>query len=235
MSLIDEPAEHRPQQRRRGAVLENALLDAAWDELVDKGYDAFTIDSVAERAQTSRAVIYRRWPTKADVVQAAIAHRGFEEQVTLPDTGSLRGDLIELMVRANRSRFQTALIMLTRLGAFYAETGSSLGQMRETFARGRAHLMDEVLERAAARGEIDLDALSPRVRWVAFDLFRHELMMTLRPVSEETIASIVDEVFLPLVRARPPAAAWCQDDEKGPAEARPSVDVRREGIEPPTR
>ena len=44
MSLMEEG---RVPQRRRGVTLENALLDAAWDELVEKGYDAFTIESVA--------------------------------------------------------------------------------------------------------------------------------------------------------------------------------------------
>ena len=63
----------RAPQRRRGAALENALLDAAWDELVEKGYDGFTIESVAERAQTARAVIYRRWATKPELMRAAIA------------------------------------------------------------------------------------------------------------------------------------------------------------------
>ena len=47
-------------QRRRGIALEEALLDAAWAELTERGYDGFTIDAVAARAGTSRAVLYRR-------------------------------------------------------------------------------------------------------------------------------------------------------------------------------
>ena len=58
-------------RRRRGATLEKALLDATWEELVEKGYDGLTIESVAERAQTARAVIYRRWPSKPELVRAA--------------------------------------------------------------------------------------------------------------------------------------------------------------------
>ena len=54
--------------------------------------------------------------------------------------------------------------------------------------------------RAVARGEADPDRLTPRVRAVAFDLFRHDLLVTAAPLNEDQIAAIVDEVFLPLVR-----------------------------------
>ena len=48
--------------------------------------------------------------------------------------------------------------------------------------------------------EIDEERLTPRIATVALDLLRHEMLMTLRPVPEETIAEIVDDIFLPLVR-----------------------------------
>jgi AcrR family transcriptional regulator len=190
-------------RRRRGAALENALLDAAWDELVHKGYDAFTIESVAERALTARAVIYRRWATKPDLVRAAIASRGLRDPVSAPDTGSLRGDLIQLVRGANRRRAPLFGILLSaRLGAFYAETGASFADLRDDFLAGRANLIDQVLDRAVERGEADPAALTPRVRSVAFDLFRHEVLMTHRAVPDEVIESIVDEIVLPLVRRR---------------------------------
>ncbi len=188
-------------QRRRGAALESALLDAAWDELVEKGYDAFTIESVAERAQTARAVIYRRWAAKPDLVRAAIAHHGFREQVSVPDTGSLRGDLIELVRGANERRAPLmGILMSARIGAFFSETGSSFADLRDEFLAGRANTADLILDRAAARGEADPAKLTPQVRSVAFDLFRHEVLMTHRPVPDDVLESIVDEIVLPLVR-----------------------------------
>lgn len=200
----DGPAARRasPAQRRRGAELENALLDAAWDELVERGYDAFTIESVAERASTSRAVVYRRWPSKPDLVMAAVAHSGQREPATaLPDTGTLRDDMVELLASANRTRAPFGIIATARLGAYYAETGRSFAQLRDTFLAGRPSTVDLLLDRAVARGEVDPARLVPRVRSVAFDLYRHELLMTLQPVPDEVIESIVDDVFLPLVRA----------------------------------
>lgn len=187
-------------QRRRGAELENALLDAAWEELVEKGYGDFTIESVADRARTSRAVIYRRWSTKPDLVRAAVTHAGGTEHMEAPDTGSLRDDMIELLRRANRSRSAIGITMALQLSGYYAETGTGLSDLRTAFMAGRSSTVDAVLDRAVERGEADPAKLTPRVRGVAFDLYRQELLMTLRPVPDDVLASIVDEVFMPLVR-----------------------------------
>ena len=64
--------EARPPTRRRGSKLEAALLQAAWDELTEAGYTAFTMEGVAARAKTSRAVLYRRWPNRPELVVAAL-------------------------------------------------------------------------------------------------------------------------------------------------------------------
>ena len=64
------------RQRRRGEELEAALLDAAWEELVEVGFAKMTMESVAARARTGVAVLYRRWTGKDDLAIAAIAHYG---------------------------------------------------------------------------------------------------------------------------------------------------------------
>jgi AcrR family transcriptional regulator len=87
----------QPKRRRRGAELEDAILRAAADELREVGYDAMTFDSVATRAETSRAVIYRRWPGKAELVAAAFENRMRNVEVVAPDTGSLEGDVRGLL------------------------------------------------------------------------------------------------------------------------------------------
>ena len=82
--------------RRRGEELEDALLTAAWQELLEVGYPKLTMENVAARAGTSKPVIYRRWPTRPKLVIAALAHNLPLEEADI-DTGSLRGDLIELV------------------------------------------------------------------------------------------------------------------------------------------
>lgn len=190
-------------RRRRGATLEKALLDATWEELVEKGYDGLTIESVAERAQTARAVIYRRWPSKPELVRAAIAHAGLNETVPVPDTGSLRGDLVEALRGASQRRApMLGLFLSARIAGFYEDTGSTLADLRGEFLAGRVSLVDSILDRAVERGEADPARLTPRVRSLAFDLVRHELLLTHRAVPDDVIVAIVDEVVLPLVVPR---------------------------------
>lgn len=198
MSLIQESDDRAPK-RRRGAKLEAALLDAAWAELVDKGFDRFTIESVAERARTSRAVVYRRWPGKGELIQAAAARAGSQEQSPVPDTGTIRGDMIELLRQASRSRSRIGVQLILQLGDYYAETGSGIAELRSAFLSGHNSAVQTVLDRAVERGEINPEKLTPRVVGVPFDLYRQELMMTLKPVPDEVAESIIDEVFLPLV------------------------------------
>jgi AcrR family transcriptional regulator len=51
-------------------------VDAGWDQLIESGYERFTIDAVAERSSSARSVLYRRWPSRLDLLKAVIRHRG---------------------------------------------------------------------------------------------------------------------------------------------------------------
>ena len=90
------------RHRRRGEELENALLDAAWEELATVGFASLTMESVAARAKTGVAVLYRRWSNKDELVLAAIDHYRRTHAVETPDTGTLRGDLLALLERLQR-------------------------------------------------------------------------------------------------------------------------------------
>lgn len=189
--------------RRRGQALEDALLDAAWNELVAVGYSRFTIEGVAARAGTSRPVIYRRWPTRPELATAAVRHHGKTERVAVPDTGSVRDDLIELLRSASASRHELAALFSVQMGEYFSETGTTMADLRAAFLgdKRQPFSIDEVLHRGVTRGEIDPAKLAPRIASLPTDLLRHELLTTLRPVPEETITEIVDDIFLPLVRA----------------------------------
>src|ERR1700721_215627 len=101
----------RTRQRRRGEELEAALLEAAWEELVEAGFARLTMESVAVRAKTGVAVLYRRWPNKDDLVLAAIQHYAVTHPVDVPDTGSLRGDMIALLGGFSSARIGFVTVM----------------------------------------------------------------------------------------------------------------------------
>jgi AcrR family transcriptional regulator len=185
--------------RRRGPELENALLDAAWDQLVSGGYAAFTFDAIAERAGTSRPVLYRRWATREALVVAAMERFFARGLRPAPDTGSFRGDVIALLTQANETRAAAAAVISVQLGTYYQESGTTPAALREHILRDRTPSMDTLVQRGIDRREITAANLTPRIIALPFDLFRQEALMTLKPVPTQTIVEIVDSIFLPLV------------------------------------
>lgn len=190
--------------RRRGEALEHALLDAAWDELTEKGYAQFTIDGVAARAGTSRPVLYRRWSDRHELLQATIKHAVGRSSLDVPDTGSLRGDVLTLMRAANNSRAELTAMLSVQLGGYFHETRTSPVELRDLlFPDQPLHAaIDTIYRRAADRGEIDAAQITERIKTLPFDLLRAELLTTLRPVDDAGIEEIVDTIFLPVVRRR---------------------------------
>ena len=193
------------QTRRHGAELEAAILDAAWQQLVAEGYQHFTIDAVAARAQTSKPVLYRRWKTRDDLLRATARHRGAVDAPALPDTGTLRGDLLALLDGANSTSNPLAALVSSMLGSYYNQTGPTPAELREAFLsqRGSGSAVQQVVDRAVERGEIDPVRLTPRIIALPFDLFRNEMLMTLKPVPDHVLRQIVDDIFIPLVAPQP--------------------------------
>ncbi|MGW7522521.1 TetR/AcrR family transcriptional regulator [Streptomyces sp. NPDC054783] len=184
-------------ERRRGAALEKALLDAAWEELADHGYAGFTMDAVVRRAGTSPPVLYRRWSGRDQLVRAAITHVLEQSRVDIPDTGSLREDVLTLMRTINATRVQLVTVMNVHLAGYYQETGTSPGDL---LATAREKTADVLFDRAVARGEVEPARLSERIKSLPFDLLRHEILTTFAPAPDHVLEEIVDTIFLPLVR-----------------------------------
>jgi AcrR family transcriptional regulator len=183
--------------RRRGAVLEEALLDAAWAELSAEGYLNFTFEGVIQRAGTSRSVLYRRWPNRLSLATAAILHYIKANPISVPDMGNVRDELcLVLRKYADRSP-PKAMRLFFEMSSDMASAGDSF-----THERFREDLLGEPIRRGIARGEIDEKRLTPRIVWALQSLVLGEIMVTGREISDEAIAEIVDQVFLPLARPR---------------------------------
>jgi AcrR family transcriptional regulator len=195
-------ATEHVRRRRRGDELETALLEAAWDELVEVGFANLTMESVAARARTGIAVLYRRWANKDQLVLAAIEHYGNVRPVEIPDTGSLRGDLLALLTAMSKARATfIAVAAAAGFSGLLAGTGLTPAQARDRLLGDQRLRGDQVIyRRAHDRGEIDLDRIPPSVLAMPFDLVRHDLLMNLKPLPPARIKSIVDELFLPLVQ-----------------------------------
>jgi AcrR family transcriptional regulator len=200
---VADRLQDRPRQRRRGEELEAALLEAAWDELVAVGFAKLTMESVAARARTGVAVLYRRWPRKDDLVVAAMGHYGATHPVDIPDTGSLRGDMLAFLANISAGRVAFTAIVSSVFAGLLADSGLTPAEIRNQILADRPLWSDELFRRAHERGEIDLDRLPPAVLTMPFDLVRHDILMTMKPLPPERITSIVDDLFLPLATGMP--------------------------------
>ncbi|MFG2004095.1 TetR/AcrR family transcriptional regulator [Spirillospora sp. NPDC048911] len=192
------------QTRRRGAVLEEAILNAAIDELTESGYAGLTMDKVAIRAGTNKNAIYRRWPNR--LALGIAAYRRLATSVQPPDTGTLRGDVLELLRGANHHWSSPLGAILRELLAAAGGASELLAPLQEKSGEAAAAPWLTVLGRAVARGEAAPEALHPRVATVAVVLLRNEFVVRGVPTApDDVLIEIVDEVYLPLVRRRGPA------------------------------
>ena len=197
------PSAAEPSRgRRRGPELEAALLDAAWDELVQVGFAKLTMESVASRAGTGIAVLYRRWANKDELALAALQHYRDSHPVDIPDTGTLRGDLLAALTGMGKARAAFfAIAAATAFSGLLADTGLTPTQVRDRiFGDQRPLRIRTIYQRAHDRGEIDLERIPSAVLAMPFDLVRHDLLMDLKPLKPTRIQSIVDELVLPLVQ-----------------------------------
>lgn len=132
----------------RGEEIVARVLDATIEELAQTGFEAMTLDRVAARAGVNRTTIYRRWPTREALVQATM-DRTMGAVVFDWDTGSLRGDLAELITRARSTLFAPGMVTLLRMAK--APRLSRRARASEQAKHANALAM---LTRARARGEL---------------------------------------------------------------------------------
>lgn len=176
------------------------ILAATLDLLVDVGYDRLTMDAVAVQAKASKATLYRRWDTKANLVLEALLCSAIQA-ADVPDTGSLRGDLIAFfcaqMLQADDARAFGAVITAVASDPEFA------GAFRERFLSSKLEAAALIYGRAAERGElrddIDFEIVAPALPAVVM----HRALLLGRPVDEKVIERVVDNLILPAVLAPP--------------------------------
>jgi AcrR family transcriptional regulator len=186
--------------RRRGAELEQAILDAAWAELSAVGYTALTIEAVAKRAGTSKPVIYRRWPSRAALVVSAWA-RQRPVITSWPDEGSLRADLLGLFTRISQRMSGMLSETIAGVMAEAVKHPEVQALMRERLVSAPlSNSVGRAIDNAVARGELKPTVAPTRVLRLPLDLVRCEAMTFGSPLPQETLESMVDEIYIPLLK-----------------------------------
>jgi AcrR family transcriptional regulator len=189
------------QTARRGAESspwsprETELLDVTLQLLQEHGYDRLTVDAVAAMARASKATVYRRWPSKAELVLAAFIE-GCRQVAVPPGTGRLRDDLLHLGNTIRKQACQQAGTI--RAVLVEASRHPELSEaMQHEFLDQRKALLQDVLQQAVIRGEIDASVISDEL-WdllPGYLIFRS--IMPNRPPTEHTVQALVDDVIIP--------------------------------------
>ncbi|MFG2992852.1 TetR/AcrR family transcriptional regulator [Streptomyces sp. NPDC048257] len=187
--------------RRRGPELEQAILDAALERLSTVGWNALTMEGVAAGAHTGKAALYRRWPSKADLVADAL-RTGLPRIGDIPDCGSIREDLYLLCARTRdvmRSRAGQALwSVLHECDHMHADRfhGVIWSGLQEPAQR----LIRELVGRGIERGDVRPDATGPFVVDVIPAMLMYRTKVCGSEWGDADIAALIDEVMVPLLR-----------------------------------
>ncbi len=175
------------------------VLDVALDVLAEVGYDRLTIDLVAGRARAGKATLYRRWASKADLVADALA--SLEVDGSLPDTGSLRGDVQALL--AEKHVYDVARMKVACGVSTAMATDAELrNAVEERVVAPRRALLRRVLEAAQHRGEVDDDVDLDLVSSIVPALMMFWTMTEGFDAACALAPKIVEQVLLPALRPR---------------------------------
>jgi AcrR family transcriptional regulator len=192
-ALNRSPAELTPRERE--------LLDTTIEVLEEHGYDRLTVDEVAHRAHASKSTIYRRWPSKAALVAAAMAARmqtsAFAEAVA-PET-SLGGELVHLVALLTAEARELRATVAAVLGESQRNE-EFRATLDEHFVAPRRVRMRATLERHLAAGAIGAEADLDLVGALPSAIVYQRLLISNEPVDEALPERIVDRIMLPLLR-----------------------------------
>jgi AcrR family transcriptional regulator len=205
MTLTDEPAK---LGRKRDHTRDADILDAAIDVLAETGYDGMTVDMVAARAKAGKATLYRRWPSKAELVIDAVAclKKNDLEAANIPDTGTLRGDLIAMIRTPSIQDADRKLRVMAGLASMISRSPELAVAAREAIVAPRITLNRMFLQRAVDRGEISTDADLDLVATISPSMVTYRALMLGVPATREFLVTLIDDVILPAVGLRAPSA-----------------------------
>jgi AcrR family transcriptional regulator len=184
---------------------ETEILDATLELLASSGYDRLTMDAVAHAAKASKATLYRRWSTKAELVIDALERAKGAPQLHAADTGSLRDDLIAMAcTKGGLNDASTVAVMAGTITALHHD--QEFADLFHTrFVEPKAAMARIIFERAQERGEIsadaDLDLLTPLLAAVIL----HRSFVLRLPIDDETVARVVDSIVIPAATNQPSA------------------------------
>jgi AcrR family transcriptional regulator len=196
-STVEDAVQHR------GRSLDNsrdvALREATLGLLAEIGYDRLTIDGVAARAHAGKTTIYRRWPGKAELVVDAL--NCLKGTMTVPDTGSLQGDLDAIARGSSGTDNQFDARLMMGLITALAHDAELRLVFRERLIDPRQAILKSVFERAIIRGEVAADRNLDLVASLFPALMLQHFLTYGETPQPDFAEQVMNDVIIPLATA----------------------------------
>ena len=203
-----EDGAHARVGRKRDHTRDAAILDAALEVLAEVGYAGMTMDMVAVRARAGKATVYRRWSSKTELVLDAVARlkRNMVDLDRLPDTGTLRGDLVGLIRPQSLAEGQHRLRVMAGLTSVLSHDAGLADAVNAAINEPWVDAYRVFFQRAIDRGEIAIPADIETVLYVVPSMAAFRVLIQRQPVDRDFLVSLIDGLLLPALRPNPDPA-----------------------------
>ncbi|HEX6476494.1 MAG TPA: TetR/AcrR family transcriptional regulator [Acidimicrobiales bacterium] len=201
-SAVGESVLKRGPGRPRSATAHRAILDAVLALLAEEGFGRLSFEGVAARAGVGKATIYRRWRSKVALVIEAIDTVA-SERISVPDTGSVRGDLTEFLTQLVRAMDGPDGRLMAPLLEAMSRSPELADAVRRDLIAPRRDVANEIVRRGIDRGELRPDLHIDVALDAPVAIVLHRVLLTGEAVDEALVGRIVDQL-LDGISASPP-------------------------------
>lgn len=202
MTQLEAPLDTPKLGRKRDHTRDAEILDAALEVLSETGYDGMTVDMVAARAKAGKATLYRRWASKSELVIDAVAcMKQIDPDFSkLPDTGSLRDDLVAMIKAPTIAEGERKMKIMAGVMSMISSAPELSDSVHAALVEPRLSVNRFLLQRAIDRGEIRPDADVETLALVSQAMVSYRVLMLREPITRDFLVSIIDGVVIPAVR-----------------------------------
>lgn len=200
-----ESGTNRKLGRKRDHTRNAEILDAAFDVLAETGYERMTMDMVAVRAKAGKATVYRRWSSKAELVLDAVVRmkRSQVDLDRLPDTGTLRGDLLALFKPHSIKEGERKLKAMAGLASMLSQHPTLAEAGNAAIVEPWATAHRALMQRAVDRGEISAAADIETASQVIPSMAAYRALIQRKPFDRNFLISLIDGVLIPALYNAP--------------------------------
>lgn len=191
-------SQETPVRPRVEGDREQEIFEATLEVLLEVGYDRLTMDAVATSAKASKATLYRRWNSKAALVLDAIC--ASKSAPVVPDTGTLRGDLLAMSCGPGGFTEPKPLGMVASIATAMSHDPEFATAYRRDFVGPKAATTRAIFTRARERGELRADLDLDLITHALAGMLVHRIFMLGEAPTQELVTGLIDQIILPACR-----------------------------------